>query len=72
MGWIDDQDFFDAYDEEPALEGVVCERCGAEDLEWERVSGPYSKEGPKYRLIEADGAVHECPPADANEFEIVE
>jgi hypothetical protein len=64
---------FDSYeDEDQPSKDITCGFCGAGDLWWDRASGPYSKEGQKFKLLEVDGTPHVCPPADADEFEIVE
>jgi hypothetical protein len=70
-----DLDFFDCYDEygddSGSSEGITCQFCGEIGLEWERVSGPFSKKGQRFRLLEPDGTVHQCKSADADEFEVV-
>jgi hypothetical protein len=66
---------FDDWDEEGyfELDDVTCNRCGKEGLEWDwehnrSDDGVYKK---RWFLRDDDGEPHQCPPASADEFEIV-
>lgn len=54
------------YSEYHDIEPVSCERCGAPNLHW------LTDWKGKPVLCEDLGNLHECPPSDADEFEIVE
>ena len=61
-------ELFDAYDEAPDAEGVVCKFCGEPFLTWE--GSPHG-----WRLFDTKGHMHACnspqPPATADEFPLL-